>query len=275
MNFIRPDTGYKFILDSFIDPIRKHTDATVSEEYREGTTNVTFFEYIYGEVFMSHGIADKNWRNRNRVEKFPYICVSGPFWYQKYKEIDPSRILMIGYPKLDPIFQGEYKRTPGRKRILLAPTHTAITGVSCESLEFDLTKLPDGWEVMYSPHPAKKSDNQPTMQALVDADVVIADCGSMVYEAWSLGKPVIFPDWLVKEGILRQFPGSLEAAIYQSGIGLHAHSFDELIDMLDCGIDDKVKNLMEQVFPSELRGRSGELAARKLLEVYAHLGGKY
>jgi len=38
----------------------------------------------------------------------------------------------------------------------------------------------------------------PTMQPLVDADVVIADAGSTIYEAWALGKPVIFPDWLGK-----------------------------------------------------------------------------
>jgi CDP-glycerol glycerophosphotransferase (TagB/SpsB family) len=268
IHFIRPDSGYSQILDSHIEPIRKHVESTVSSEYEKGKTNVSFFvEYAPSEVFMSHGIADKNWRNQHRVDKFNYICVSGPIWYQKYRGIDPSRILMIGYPKLDPIFQGEYKRTPGRKRILFAPTHTAIPNVSCDSLEFCLDRLPDNWVVTCSLHPANRSDKNPTMQALVDADVVIADCGSMVYEAWALGKPVIFPDWLVKDAILRFFPGSLEAFIYQSGIGLHARSFDEMIDMLGSEIDNKAKNLMEQVFPAELRGQSGEVAAKKLLEV--------
>jgi len=262
IHFIRPSSCYSQILDSHIDPILKHLDATVSEHYEKGKTNVSLFvEYDPSEVFMSHGIADKNWRNERRVDKFHYICVSGPFWYGKYPNIDRSRILTIGYPKLDPIFQGEYTRTPGGKRVLFAPTHRAIPEVSLDG------RLKLDFDYITSTHPACRSDKSPTMQALVDADVVISDCGSLVYEAWSLGKPVVFCDWLVKDAIIKTFPGSLEAAIYQYGIGLHAKSYGEMVAMLDGDIDDRVGKLMEQVFPSELRGHSGEAAAKVLLEL--------
>lgn len=106
------------------------------------------------------------------------------------------------------------------------------------------------------------------MQALVDADVVISDAGSLVYEAWALGKPVVFPDWLVKEGVFKHFPGSFEEQIYREKIGYHVETPEQLGPMVEralmSGITEREKKFIDGIFPPELRGRSGEVTANLL-----------
>jgi len=105
------------------------------------------------------------------------------------------------------------------------------------------------------------------MQLLLDADVVISDCSSIIYEAWSLGKPVVFPDWIVRDAIMQRFRGSFEWLVYQKGIGLHASCLDELVEMLDGEMGSVEKDFIEGVFPAELRGKSGLRAAEVLREI--------
>jgi hypothetical protein len=56
----------------------------------------------------------------------------------------------------------------------------------------------------------------------------------MVYEAWALGKPVIFPRWAIDvETLITRNPLSAESYIYRNRIGLHPESFEEMQVMLD------------------------------------------
>jgi hypothetical protein len=56
----------------------------------------------------------------------------------------------------------------------------------------------------------------------------------MVYEAWALGKPVIFPRWAIDvETLITRNPLSAESYIYRNRIGLHPESFEEMLAMLD------------------------------------------
>ncbi|MEY3607047.1 MAG: hypothetical protein RL289_1227, partial [Actinomycetota bacterium] len=83
-------------------------------------------------------------------------------------------------------------------------------------------------------HPRNRSDRTPTGNQLVWSDVVISDFGTMVYEAWALGKPVIFPRWAIDvETLITRNPLSAESYIYRNRIGLHAESFEEMQAMLD------------------------------------------
>jgi hypothetical protein len=64
--------------------------------------------------------------------------------------------------------------------------------------------------------------------------VVISDFGTMVYEAWALGKPVIFPRWAMDvETLINRNPLSAESYIYRNRIGLHPESLEEMQTMLD------------------------------------------
>ena len=104
--------------------------------------------------------------------------------------------------------------------------------------------------------------------------MVIADAGSTLYEAWALGKPVIFPDWLCKDDVLAHFeadPDNFEYRIYNEGIGYHAESMEHLIKLIDVALRDGMKqqeiDFMESIFPSDLRGNAGKLAAKALMEI--------
>ncbi len=280
INFVREVTAYVNVLDSLIDPIRQHLpESTVTP--RQGVRGaLNFCMFIRSNapmprVLMSHGVADKNYISKEKADRFDYLFVPGPAYKEKHIRMGTpaEKIFVVGWPKLDPIFNGEYKGTESDKlRILYAPTHNAIQAVSSfPAFNEYLDKFPADIEIINSPHPARKDDRMPTLQALVDADVVIADAGSTLYEAWMLGKPVIFPDWLVRDGVVKRFAGSFEAQIYEQGLGYHAKDFNHLLDLiavaLTDGVDGDVKEFMEGVCPAEFNGRSGKVIADTLKEL--------
>ena len=279
INFIREVSAYRYALDSLINPIRKYLpESTVTPKNGiKGALNFCWFirsEGYHPNVFMSHGIGDKNYMigTKGHANRFDYVFVTGSAFKEKLIRHDTpaEKIFVVGWPKLDPIFNGEYQRTPSDKiRVLYAPTHNAIQEVSSfPAFNEYLDKFPADIEVINSPHPARKDDNMPTMQPLVDADVVIADAGSTIYEAWALGKPVIFPDWLVREGVLKRFKGAFEAKCYEDNLGYHANSFEHLLELIpeaiSRGLDSKVIEFTEGLFPTELRGESGKTVAEIL-----------
>lgn len=286
---------YSNIMRSIADPIRLHLpQSIISEEAQDDAVNIHFFhERKYRDivsvdmgisVFMSHGIADKGWRDGPAMSPFDYICVSGPLWKEKLiKEgISANRILEIGFPKLDLLFQiasKERDRTDPRRIVLYAPTHARAFG-KCSSypeLQTLLPEFPDDFIIISSPHPVHKEDQMPTLMELHEADVVISDCSSLLYEAWALGKPVVFPDWLVKESILTRWPQSFAAKIYNDNIGYHARNFEEMIEFvymgLKQGIDKKALGFINQYFPPAFRGRSGQICAGLLQGLAAQENG--
>lgn len=287
INFIIPNPSfYTNVIRSIIDPIRIHLpDSVISEVAIEDAVNVHYFreeEYLDSvhfdkgtSVFMSHGIAAKNWRDAQYMKPFDYVCVPGPMWKNKLIDdgIPAEQLLEVGFPKLDPIFQGKLYRTQTfkpHKTVLYAPTH-ARGFPECSSYPgfMDLIgRFPKDFQVISSPHPVHKKSQMPTLQELVDADAIISDASSIIFEAWALSKPVIFPDWLVKDGILDFWPDSFLAEIFRKNIGYHAESFGELIEYVhlafEQGIDREAKAFIDEYFPCWLRGSSGNECAIKL-----------
>ncbi len=290
INFINLSTGrfYGDVLRSIIDPIKKHLPDCMESRQCIDDINVHFFREkrsyfdrltLKGKnVFISHGIADKNWRDARFMSHFDYVFVSGPLWVDKLVKqgFSKNKIFIAGYTKLDPIFQGEYQRSPNdKKRVLWGPTHnlqgwTLHNASSYPILGPYLEKLPSDYDIISSPHPAN-AQNGVTMQSLVDCDVVISDCSSILYEAWSLDKPVIFPSWLIKKEISRLYPGSFEERIYREKIGYHVERPEQLGPMVEralmCGITEREKNFIDGIFPPKLRGKSGETTAKILKEL--------
>lgn len=283
INFVVENNLYLNIIKSIVDPIILHLPGSiVSYEPIEDAINIDLlrkFNYTGTSVFMSHGIADKRWRNGQKVKNYDYICVSGPLWEKKMirEGIPNKKILTVGYSKLDPIFQNKIKKIPNkRKQILWAPTHNiekwTIADVSSYPEFSDcLPKFPCDFNINTSLHPGNKANRKPILQELINADIVISDCSSIMYEAWALDKPVIFPDWLVKEKIIKQYPRSFEEKIYNEEIGYHAKDMNDLINLiyigLEKGIDEKAQELIEGIFPKKLRGNSGYVTAQKLREL--------
>jgi len=275
INFVHQAGGpYSGVLDAFIEPVLKYMPATKGEA-RRGALNVRFFVGRECDgVFMPHGIADKNYRNADKLQDFDCVFVSGPLWVEKLtKQGYPrEKIFINGYTKLDPVFQGAYRRAPGEAKILYAPTHGAIKEISLHGrFDEELAMMAKHYEIISSTHPSYGGGV--TLQALADADAVISDAGSLLYEALALGKPVIFADWLIKKGVQKHFPRSFEEQIYENGIGYHAKSPADLRQTIETalqnGIDDKMKRFIDGIFPPELRGKSGEATAKILKELSA------
>jgi hypothetical protein len=261
---------YQRIFDDITGPILEHIDKLPPELFflLEGEKN--------NGIFMPHGMSDKGYHRAGRLKTIQHLMYSGPLWKEHLvsKGISAERIHVVGCPRMDPAFQGKIEYTPGeRKRVAWLPTHNAIQEISSfPHFGPQFETLPDKYELMSGLHPARREDSsQTSMEALVNCDVVLSDTSSMILEALSLGKPVVLLDWLVKDGVLKLLPGTLEHHVYTEGICWHANSFAELPDVIDHAIekwmDVKTKDFIDGIFPPELRGKSGEAAAKKLKEI--------
>lgn len=271
--------------DHYRDPIRALSDpvipylpaATYGDEPDPEALNVRYFRgqrYRY-DVFASHGIADKGWRRARFVKHFSYICVSGPAWIRKYQRegLDRRKLLLVGYPKIDTLVRLVPSPRGDRPRVLWAPTVLTQRKPrsSWPALGAYLDALDDRYDITVSAHP-KHSGGVSTTQALVDADVVIADTGSTIYEAWALDKPVVFPSWLIRRMVDQWMPRTMEQQIYRDCVGYHVTAPDGLVTAIEAalanGITDTEQAFIEGVLPRELRGVSGQIMAHELLRVY-------
>ena len=272
---------YEEVLRSIIDPIRIYLpESIISKSGMNDAVNIHFFNeksyreemvepYAGTHVFMSHGIGDKQWRDGPAVQYFDYICTSGPLWLKKMinQGIPSEKLLMTGFPKLDPLFQETKKiKKNFQKTVLYAPTHgNAAPCTSYPSFLEYIDRFPEDFKVLNRPHPYNKEVKNPVLQEFMDADVVISDGSSIIYEALALGIPVVFPDWLVKNAILERWPHSFTAQMYRDDIGYHAESFEHLIHLIyrasEEGLKEKDQSFISEIFPVELRGHSGETSA--------------
>lgn len=289
INFVVNDpSAYESVIQEMIQSVRLYLpDSVISDAAVEDEVNVHFFvpgDWNYRDracfengvkVFLPHGISDKGYRTGETLKDFDFICVSGPLWVEKLtgEGIPKEKLFIGGYPKLDEVFAGRnaQKRLTERKRVVYAPTHTNSWACSYDRLTGDLIKLPDGFEVITSLHPYNSCNHQSSSEHLIHADVVITDTGSLIWEAWALNIPVVFPDWLIKDSLISAWPTTLTSYVYREGIGYHAESLETLLEQVciaaEQGITDREQRLIERVFPRELRGISGRFTAEHLMRI--------
>jgi hypothetical protein len=122
------------------------------------------------------------------------------------------------------------------------------------------------FDLSVSLHPRNRKNKQPTQLSLLDCDYVISDFGTIVYEAWALGKPVVFPHWLIGDRIKRHLGQSAEAFIFHERLGFHAASPQQTIDLVmsGAGIDARATAFMDDYLEPAYAGRSGERVAALL-----------
>lgn len=297
--------------DCLVQPILPHLQAgyEITDYPTPGNVNVFYAHRArYGKppprpggspsVFVSHGIADKNWRNGSRVRgQFDWVFVSGPLWTARmhHTHFPAERTVEVGYAKLDPIFNGDIAGTPtdGRIRVVWAPTHggggerarhaTTSPGTpgSKTTTHWHRDTLlallpPSEFDVIEAVHPRHRPDGRSTLTEYVGADVVIADGGSTIYEAWALDLPVVFADWLTATGNVtrfRQAGGTLEAEIYRDRIGRHVDSPAQFAATVTAaateGITGAEQDYVEPILPRRYRGISGRLHAEALDDIAA------
>jgi hypothetical protein len=105
---------------------------------------------------------------------------------------------------------------------------------------------------------------------------VISDFGTMVYEAWALGKPVIFPRWAMDvETLINRNPLSAESYIYRNRIGLHPESLEELQEILDHIqqqiIGNRITRILKRITRIKTRRKdASDLRGQGVKEFIAH-----
>jgi len=295
--------AYKYAIEALADPIIKYLPKEETAYYSRPVPgkggkglNCRFFSSLRinqqgktpvgpRDIFISHGIGDKNYWIGPHIQDYKYAFCPGPAWENRMKKTGyKGEIFQVGYTKLDPLFNGEYVKNSTNKIVVAwLPTHGYNNKhrgrSSFPMFSRFVNQIPKDYQFVDGMHPTtklhNKEKNYPTMQLLIDADVVIADAGSTVYEAWALGKPVVFPDWICKDDVLGHFKtdkNNLEYIIYNKSIGYHANNMKELNKMIEIAASDGMQQqeieLMESIFPNKLRGKSGETAARALNELY-------
>jgi len=282
INFVRINSSYCYVIDSLINPIIKHLNEYEINEYVENDcVNVHFFsepnyvnELTVGakSVFIPHTLGDKCWRSP-RENKFDFTIASSELMKSILikRQVVNDKIKVLGYPKTDMFFDDNYTKTKNTTpRILWCPTHTNSSASSLPHFLEYIKYIPDKYEFISHFHPYDETENKPTTIDLLSADVIIADIGSMMFEAWAVGKPVILLDWIVKDKFLRSCKDTLEGMVYLEKVGYHANNIDELLYYIDYallnGINNEAIDFAEKVLPTNFRGNSGKLIAEFLKE---------
>lgn len=249
-----------------------------------------------GQVVMSHGLADKSYlfvRHHETGEpllnSFEHVLVPGQWHRHRILErakgknrrgrilLGEDNVHVVGWPRLDPLVRaGGHVRAPvvdRPLRLLWAPSHdnTRIGSgrralSSYPAFEEHLPRLQQEFDVRVSLHPRNRSDKAPTQGAMAWADIVIGDFGTTLYEGWALDKCVIMPTWLIPPDIGTRMRHTAEAYVYRTGIGNHAGSIDELIEMAHANEapDRAVKTFMDDYLEPQHLGTSARRIAQVL-----------
>lgn len=293
--------NYKYAIEALSNPVTKYLNNFEFSDIPLRKINIRFFSSLRinqlakapvgpYDIFMSHGIADKNYWIGSHIKDFKFAFVPGIAWYNRMRKTGyKGEIFINGYTKLDPLINDLKKESSDKPFILWAPTH-GYTGKDkgrssypqCLTLIDEISK---DYKTKIALHPTSKVNSgekqTPTLIDLLNADVVIADAGSTLYEAWILGKPVVFPDWICKKDVLNHFkkdPDNFEYKIYNDGIGYHAKDIKEMNKMIEIalnkGMRDQEKEFIETIYPQKLRGKSGEITSYHLKEIANYLNLK-
>jgi len=214
IRFLVRKGNYEIVDRAHVEPILEHLEGgEIAHEPSSTALNVSLSWEVFpkADVFLSHGLADKNWRNADKMSGYGYVLVSGPAWKEKLvgQGVSPDVISVVGYPFLDPVWGLERSC----ELLVWAPTHKATSDVTTEARFSEALLEGKEFPLEIVSHPV--GSKRLSRDVLPRAAVVIADAGSTLYEAWAFGIPVVFPDWLVKGAILKKWPGSFEAMLTQ------------------------------------------------------------
>ena len=221
---------------------------------------------VAADVILAHGIADKRYffaqdstTDLPLANEYQYLLVPGAWHVNRLIEgtyrrnphyqiqVMENQIKKVGWLRLDPLLAETKlrdKEPHHRLRVLWAPTHNVIPRTnekivdeispsSFPGFKPHVKEMAAKYIFRVSLHPRNRSDRTPTGSQLVWADVVVSDFGTMVYEAWALGKPVIFPRWAIDvETLINRNPLSAESYLYRNRIGLHPETPEEMHEIL-------------------------------------------
>ena len=256
----RKNTLAKQIVDqiqSAFSPGVKWT--TVGRWHRRRPQNlyVSLLPHISGDVLLGFDLADRRHyfqtdpKGRPLLASFKSILVPGRWTRmqlidRKLVDIPADQIFVTGSPRVDQLRQLQYalsSSSRARPQVLVAPLHSnwrdqkGVSLTTASELMRYLPLLDEVCDTIYATDPRNTYDKVPITDSLLKADIVITDYTALIYEAWALGKPVIFPRWLTGDRVMKKSRWIAEAEIYEKKIGHHPMSFQELRSLVELGSD--------------------------------------
>jgi len=239
-----------------------------TKENKAECLNFSWFIRNKPDVLMSHGVADKDYYyiededGKLYINSLKALLVPGEWMKKKLLRskkvtLTEEQIIVCGWPRLDELRKlqadVEVSSTKEKIQLLWAPTHDKRkwgeeqkSTSSYPDFKVYAEELKKRYWLEESLHPRNRQDKKPTIDKLLEANVVVSDFGTMVYEAWALGKPVIFPRWILQDRVQMYIKYSAEAYIFENNIGYHPRSYEEMLSILDEGpiITEDVKVFM-------------------------------
>ncbi|MEH6417553.1 CDP-glycerol glycerophosphotransferase family protein [Pseudomonas sp. CGJS7] len=220
----------------------------------EGCLSISLFAGVDADLFLMFDLADRQHLHQLQsdgtsvLSNFKKILVPG-LWLarsllkDKKLGLQSSDIVVVGSPRIDYLrsMKENYRRvtTDSTPRVLYAPIHgnwfdpSGNAMSSSEKFSGYIEELGRHCTLVVVEDPRNKVNKKPITQELIEADVVVTDYTSLAYEAWALGKPVIFPRWIVGDAIFDKAPKSAEAEIYRRNLGYHPGSFEEFLTLIE------------------------------------------
>ncbi len=205
-----------------------HPEAIIQPDYTKDFLNVGF-DTAHVQVF--HGTSDKTYNYSSQVRKYDFLLLPGARTYKIMQAaglLTEGKYAVVGYPKADRVFKGEFNRDlavgslgldPGRPTVLYAPTwqdakfNTSLPRYGREVL----SQVPEAYNLIVKLHPNTKrydlknylmvkriSENNPriklldfhhdVMPIMAASDLLIADISTVSHEFLCFDRPLVFLD---------------------------------------------------------------------------------
>jgi len=227
-----------FDLDGFYDPFpvdmdhviplervrREHYDVLVSAHL----SDTLFPKSVGKKVQIFHGVSIKNLAVRAKALRYDILCLPGRYHAEQYRNNglirdDGTECFITGFPKTDPLANGEFHREvllsgmgldPARPTLLFAPTGEKYNAMDTMGREVVQAISDAGsWNLLVKPHDHPKKDidwfaelapfekgavrlvrDRDISPYLNAADLLITDMSSVAVEYTLMDRPIIFLD---------------------------------------------------------------------------------
>lgn len=251
----------------------------------QDTVRVSMYPGVPGDVLLMFDLADRNHFRQFTTDGQPFvqgfrkIFVPGN-WLRRHLladralHLNEDQVVSAGAPRVDYLrdLMGQMapKSADAPLNVLFAPLHGNWADRHGEPMSMRSAMAPylDALRARIALVEVEDGRNKdfkrPITRELLDADIVITDYTSVIYEAWALGKPVIFLRWLTGDRIMEKAPHCAEAHIYRERIGHHVESFSDLLALLAEGRDLGLGQGVEPFMADYLDNWSGAMAAPKM-----------
>jgi len=234
----KAETGYTYDEEAMYRPFSVPRDRILSvDDIRErefdvlitANTKAVRPRKVGTRIQIFHGISFRNRAIRSENLGCDHYFVVGPYMHRKFREAglfneDDARAVKVGFPKTDPLLNGEYDRAElmaqfgfdGRRPMLLyAPTGEKHNSLETMGEEVIRRLIQSGrYDILIKPHDHPKDQSVNWFSRLTDfedahtrivrgfdvtpllflADLLITDASSVSSEFSLLDRPIVFLD---------------------------------------------------------------------------------